>query len=211
MKTHLKRKRYHVLYSAALEIAERLTTDTGSRLIRWIEVGTYDGRNAADLAAFIAREKEGVVFDYYGFDLWEDMTDEIWEKEISKSRKPPSREDVKKRLNRKVHSLSLFKGNTRDTLNAAAIPKADLIFIDGGHSAETVFSDFAAASKLLEEDGIIVMDDWYSNRDDIGARVVTDKLAVMDEWNVEVGEERDKGKGGLLIHQAKVTSARNSS
>ena len=203
----LKKNRYKILYSCALEIAQRLDTSIGERLINFLEVGTYDGRNAAELAAYLAKEKDGIVLRYYGFDMWEDMTEEIWKVEISKRRRPPSREYVAKFLVGKVGSFQLIQGDTRYTLLAAAIPKVDLIFIDGGHSAETVSSDFAAASGMLEDGGVIVMDDWYSNRDDVGARVVTDNLAKMNEWVVEVGDDYDKGKDGLQIHQAKVTRA----
>jgi hypothetical protein len=51
--------------------------------------------------------------------------------------------------------IKLVKGNTRQTLTKKV--KADLAYIDGGHSVETIENDFAACSDCP----VIILDDYY--------------------------------------------------
>ncbi len=50
----------------------------------------------------------------------------------------------------------LVEGNTRDTLHGRSII-SDFVFIDGGHSVETIRGDYEA----VKGSKIIVLDDYY--------------------------------------------------
>lgn len=144
----------------------------GCRHLKYLEVGTYDGARAAGLlAAWLARKgNEGV--SYYGFDLWEDLTPERSAAEKSKPRLPPTRDEAMYRLQSAALGwpVTLVKGDTRETLprTAPGLPEADLVFVDGGHSLETVASDWAAVRPLVGFRTRVLFDDLYENRDDFG-------------------------------------------
>jgi predicted O-methyltransferase YrrM len=63
-----------------------------------------------------------------------------------------------------VFPHKLIKGNTKDTLPKFVKRKIgiDFAFIDGGHSIETITSDFKNVSKIMNKGGVIVLDDFYT-------------------------------------------------
>ena len=68
--------------------------------------------------------------------------------------------------NLRFKKLTLICGDSteKDTVDKAIIlGPYDLIFIDGGHSYETVKKDFNNFSKILERDGVIVIHDIFSD------------------------------------------------
>jgi hypothetical protein len=114
-----------------------------------VEVGTWNGRRAEELAPAALRRNHAVT--YHGFDLFEALTDEELDHELSK--RPLSQREVEARLRRfqrrilltsalrpwrrRVFDFALHQGYTRVTLSAFAnrTPNfsAEFIFIDGGH------------------------------------------------------------------------------
>ncbi len=140
---------------------------------RIVEVGTWTGDRAVQMAAEALKYQERV--HYTGFDLFEDATDETDAKELN-VKKHVSRDDVNSKLMafRKENpgfSFNLVPGNTRETLpEYDFIKPVDLAFIDGGHSIETIESDYSALhlQRHKHEDGretVIVLDDYYTERD----------------------------------------------
>src|SRR4051794_24682948 len=82
---------------------------------------------------------------YHGFDLFEMLTEAELVKEFSL--RPPSRAEVQQRLERTGANIHLHQGYSRDTLKAwrpgnGANHPIDFLFIDGGHSLETIASDW---------------------------------------------------------------------
>lgn len=192
---------------ANLDEALALLAGRGVRVLRFLEVGTYDGRRAAGLLTrWRARYAPGEVPAYYGFDLFEDMTPALSRDELSKSRLPPRRDEVRRTLLRAGADVLLFRGNTRDTLPVAAtsLPAMDLIFVDGGHSLETVASDWDAVKGLLAPHAIALFDDYYLNRDDYGCRPLVDALSP-GEYRVTLLDPVDRYEHtGLAIRMVSV-------
>lgn len=124
-----------------------------------VEVGTYDGERACGMLEEALRHHPDGGITYTGYDLFETATAEDDSREFN-VRAHPSEADVARRLHvfcarydGRVQ-FRLVKGNTRDTLQPQ---NADFAFIDGGHSVETIQSDYAA----LNSSQIIVLDDYY--------------------------------------------------
>ena len=68
--------------------------------------------------------------------------------------------------NLRFKNLTLICGDStnKDTVKKASIlGPYDFIFIDGGHSYDTVKKDFQNYSKILNQNGLIAMHDIYSN------------------------------------------------
>jgi hypothetical protein len=109
---------------------------------------------------------------YQGFDLFDDMTGEQYRREYSKRGQPF--EVVLRRLEATRAHISLVKGDTKQTLYRNMIDgelePAEFIFVDGGHSEETIKNDGDIALLALDmtDNGVIVFDDYYYNSTDEG-------------------------------------------
>ncbi len=159
------------------------------RCRRIVEIGTWDGVHAEQMIQTATLNHPARDIDYFGFDLFEEMTAETMKGEFSKW--PPSYENVQLKLSRTGASVHLYKGNTRTTLPEAteAIGKADLAFIDGGHSIETITSDWHNVKQLMDPHTTVIFDDYYSNSETevkgLGCQTLIDHLD-RDAYEVEV-------------------------
>ena len=143
---------------------------------RIIEIGTWNGDRAIQM-----HEASPDSF-YYGFDLFEFANDETDQKELNVKKHYHGQEVALKLHNHDIQ-YQLYAGDTKDTLPEFLEKNgekfAQLIFIDGGHSIETIKSDFEYCSRLIAPGGIIVLDDYYEGRDDtdrFGCNFLVDQL-----------------------------------
>lgn len=157
LKGNLKRKNGPQRYAQLIDLVRQVQPK------RIIEIGTWNGERAVEMS----RAAPGV--EYIGFDLFELATNEtdVAEKNVKPHH---SAKDVTDFLTANgVNVGMLVAGNTRETfpqfLEDHPDKKADLVYIDGGHSVETVRSDFLNAISALKDsdDGLIVLDDYYEN------------------------------------------------
>ena len=160
-----------------------------------VETGTWDGHRAILMATEALKHNKEVY--YVGFDLFEDATEETDKKELNV--KPHhSLADVTARLDafKSEHpgfSFNLVKGDTRKTLpepdgSPDYALKPDLVFIDGGHSIDTIRNDY----ENLKHSKVIVFDDFYSGRDtaEHGCNEIVDGLDRL------ILPQKDPVKGG---------------
>jgi len=138
------------------------------------EIGTWNGYRAIEMAKEALKYQDHVT--YYGFDLFEQATDDTDSEEMNV--KPHyTKELVSKFLDNFKQknpgfSYVLTAGNTRETLKPLAV---DLAFIDGGHSIETILGDYEA----LKDSKVVLFDDYYEGGIDIekyGCNKIVDKL-----------------------------------
>lgn len=119
-----------------------------------VEIGTYDGKNAVNMIKHAQQYHKNI--QYIGYDLFEDATDETDAREFN-VKKHHGMDDVYKLISHHcpAANINLIKGNTRDTLKSVT---ADFVFLDGGHSVDTIRSDYGA----IKHSSIIVLDDYYT-------------------------------------------------
>ena len=148
-----------------------------------VEIGACEGENAERMLFQALRF--GPV-KYFGFDLFEEMDGATFRREAALW--PGSLAGVEARLKTvraagRAPEVRLYKGDTAATLPAAAadIGRADLIFIDGGHSLETVRADWENSQRLCGPGTVIYFDD-YPNW---GVGPVVDAIDRA-KWDVEV-------------------------
>jgi Methyltransferase domain len=201
----MKRQSYRLLYLYRLFTLRkrryqnllRMTYRLRPRSI--LEIGVYKGKHAQFVieTAKIFRSPDQI--DYYGFDLFESQSHGDLVREFAK--KPPSMDQVQTRLERTKANINLFKGYSRDTLpifvkHCHETNKAvDLVFIDGGHSFETIETDWQYASELVAEGGIIIFDDFLSNTEEEVAGVgCQDLVSRLDprRYSVQLLEPEDR-------------------
>lgn len=117
-----------------------------------LEIGTWNGERARQMLNLAP----GAI--YYGFDLFEDATSETDQEE--KNVKPHyTLEYVEGKLY--GYQAYLYKGNTRETLKNFNKP-VDFVWLDGGHSVETIRSDWEHVKRCLEPDAVVYFDDYYA-------------------------------------------------
>lgn len=122
-----------------------------------VEVGAWNGWNAVQMIRQAQKHHEDIC--YIGYDLFETATPETDAEEFN-VKKAHDVDWVERKIKSKCPNarVNLIKGNTRDTLKSVT---ADFVFIDGGHSVETILHDYNA----VKNSSVIVLDDYYSAGD----------------------------------------------
>ena len=141
-----------------------------------MEIGVWVGDRAKKMIKLASQFNPTQSVNYYGFDLFEIMDNAKFKTEISKQ--PPNLEYIKNKLKETSASINLFKGDTTETLPkfVKQLPPMDLIFIDGGHSLETIANDWLYTSKLLHTGSVVIFDDYWPSRTDAGSKVTVDTI-----------------------------------
>lgn len=175
-----------------------------------MEVGVWTGERAKKLISIASKHKDASLVSYYGFDLFEIMDSDKFKKEVSKQ--PPKIDETREKLSKTRANICLYKGDTVEVLPKVweSLPKMDLIFIDGGHSLETVKNDWIYSSKLMHEKTVVIFDDYWPERTDAGAKPIVDSID-RSIYHVEILPISDHFKetqfGPLTIQFAKVMLA----
>ncbi len=186
------------------------------RCRRIIEIGTWNAVHAEQmiLTAGARHPIESVV--YCGFDLFEELTDEQFKLEFSK--RPPNYQEVLHRLQRTGADIRLVRGNTRETLprSGELLRGADFVFIDGGHSIETIVGDWSAVRQAMRPQTTVIFDDYYPGAGPelagLGCQHLIDGLD-RSEYSVELLEPTDAFEqpwGVLRVQMARVMLSRSS-
>jgi hypothetical protein len=206
--------RYQHLISAVEETASK---DKKQKPYRIMEVGVFNGSHSIQMIKRATSCGKTNV-EFYGFDLFEDMTLEKNEAEIGKSTLAKEMQEVFKYLRSKTTAkiITLYKGDTQHKLPEviSTLPKMDIIFIDGGHSLATIHSDFYHAIKLaIPGKTVILLDDYYPSDMTKGcAFLVENELKPSAGFTVEVLEPEDVyADSGLVVKMVKVTVNANAS
>lgn len=169
-----------------------------------VEVGTWNGLRAMMMAEEALKHQESV--HYSGFDLFEEATDQTDADELN-VKAHFSGKDVADRLEKFAEanpgfSWELFAGNSRETLpNFKFEPEETFAFIDGGHSIETIRSDFSC----LEKAKMVVLDDFYEP-DERGCPDLT-KFgcnAVLEGRKFHLLQTKDPVKDGGTVQMAAI-------
>ena len=156
-----------------------------------IEVGVYKGDFAVRLlnAAFSASPLGKI--SYTGIDLFEPLDNDMLLEENSLV--PPPIETVYKRISRDCPFalVGLHEGDSADILPKLLenISKADLIYIDAGHSVKSIANDWTIIQTAIKPSALIIFDDYYEDRLDCGAKNVVDSID-LNIWEVELTKTR---------------------
>lgn len=122
-----------------------------------VEVGVWNGANAIRMINRAKQYHSDIT--YTGYDLFEEATPETDEKEFNvKGHNSVKAVGAFIRSETGINP-TLIKGDTNKTLKPDVV--ADFVFLDGGHSVDTIFNDYNA----VKNSKIIVMDDYYTGGD----------------------------------------------
>ena len=157
---------------------------------RFLEVGVLEGVTARNVCE-ILNNFYGKDFNYIGVDLFGlDINDNNLKEFTPISNKhsnpfknfyykyilrhyPNSIEGVNYLLKKFSRNIKLYKGYSKNILSQIDITNIDFVFLDGGHSYETVKEDLTIILKYLKKDSVILIDDY--NQDSYGVKKAVDE------------------------------------
>ena len=176
------------------DVIPDIVRDCGAKIL--LEIGVYKCiRSQAMILA--ALETIGKV-QFFGFDLFEDLTNELADLEMSP--KPYCIAQAYEKLNGIGVDVVLFKGFSRETLPMFLTMniKPDFIFIDGGHSFETVESDWNYVKQMMHDETVVVFDDYLSACEDLrwGCNRVVDSLEGYEREILDAHDTYEMKKVG---------------
>lgn len=179
---------------------------------RILEVGVYNGRNSKRMIRTAMMHHAPGRIEYFGFDLFELITSEIAEKEKTADKVPPTMEQIHHLLAPTGANIHLFKGYSHDSITdfmktEHAINPMDFIFIDGGHSEETIMADWGNLQPVIGDKTVVVFDDFYQESAKDGCRNLISSLDP-EKYNITIlkpSQTFQKDTGPLVISFVKVT------
>tara|TARA_R110002051_G_C8507199_1_gene465766 strand:+ start:17 stop:601 length:585 start_codon:yes stop_codon:yes gene_type:complete len=148
-----------------------------------LEIGTHCGNSAIRMVDE-ARKYNDDIF-YYGFDIF-DWGDQDFMKAEFNGKRSAALGKTKRRLDKANIDHKLIIGDTKNTLKKFSPDRyIDFVFIDGGHSVETIESDWNYIKHLMGKQTVVVFDDYYENRDDFGCKKLIDNLQKEKKYKIE--------------------------
>ena len=159
----------------------------------FLEIGVLEGvtsRNVCELLYQIHKDDfKFTGVDLFGIDLLNSNTKEFTpiSNKISNPLKwfffkfilriePHSKEGVDFLLKKFGNSINILKGNSNQVLNQINLKKIDFVFLDGGHSYETVKKDLQILTSSLDKNSVIVCDDY--NLSHYGVKDAVDEISI---------------------------------
>ena len=145
----------------------------------FLEIGVFCGVTARNVCELLNQSTSG-HFKYYGIDLFgsekKGDQDEIEPSflqhqtfsnplkniyyNILKRENLNSLTSVANFLKKFKQQVTLFEGDSKNNLNKVPLQEIDYVFLDGGHSYNTVISDLTILLQGLKKNSIILCDDY---------------------------------------------------
>lgn len=146
--------------------------------------------------------KDDVV--YYGFDLWEDLSKEQYYSEFLFPKDIVKEVVAHQNIRSTGIEYHLIRGNSTKTL-PTFFPEfpIDFVFIDGGHSTDTIQSDWNNIQRIIHKDSVVLFDDYCVGAS-WGCYQIIEKILDTERFNVHILPNRDKTAKGETIQIVKV-------
>ena len=170
---------------------------------KFLEIGVFQGvtsRNVCELLYEVHKDN----FKYIGIDIFEH--DEKSNKEIipninfrnplkqfyyryMKRENPYSLSSVKSLLKKFEKNVEIIKGDSKKILPIIDLTEVDYVFLDGGHSYETVKSDLNNCKIVIENNGTVLCDD-YNLSYAPGVKKAIDEFSSSEQYDIKILFER---------------------
>ena len=170
----------------------------------FLEVGVFCGVTARNVCELLNNKNKG-NFKYYGIDLFGSekiSKDNEIEPKFLKNQKFSnplkniyynyikkenlnSLESVTNFLNKFKKNITLMKGDSRLNLNKIPLDIIDYVFLDGGHSYDTVISDLQILTKGLKKKSVILCDDYSDKFCILEVKKAIDDFAKKNSLNIK--------------------------
>ena len=175
----------------------------------FLEIGVFTGVTARNVCELLSSINNNDFF-YLGIDLFEDFEDVISKEVVPEflvkkqnfsnplkslvynflfKEKLNSLDSVSKFLKKFENNIELKKGNSLSILPKTDLKIFDMIFVDGGHSYETVKFELEIILKNIKNNCLVVCDD-YSLQEATGVRKAIDESVRENSCNFKVVANR---------------------
>ena len=169
----------------------------------FLEIGIFQGVTARNVCELLYKTHNN-SFKYIGidkFDLDEKENNEFipsvhfknplkqFYYQYIKKENPYSLISVKKLLKKFEKNVEILKGDSKKILPKIDLTEVDYVFIDGGHSYETVKSDLNNCKIVIENKGIVLCDD-YDLSYAPGVKEAIDEFVFKEQYNIKILFER---------------------
>ena len=165
----------------------------------FLEVGVFHGVTARNVCELLFKIHNN-DFKYIGLDLFEKSDEnkseiipntnfsnpfkQIYFKYL-KRQDPYSLEAVEDLLKKFKSNIQLIKGNSNLVLKKIDMSEVDYVFLDGGHDYKTVKNDLDCCSKVIDNNGTILCDD-YNLSYAPGVKKAIDEFVNDNSFNCEI-------------------------
>ncbi|MDD4352326.1 MAG: class I SAM-dependent methyltransferase [Candidatus Gracilibacteria bacterium] len=158
-----------------------------------LEIGTSAGDTAVGMIRTAAKLVPDAEIVYWGVDLFENGSEEVWSEEFTGGYKPPKLGVVYDKIKRETWvKVKLIASNsnhlTAKDFHDMGTP--NLIYIDGGHSLATIRHDWLLAEELAGPSTVIVFDDYFEEMPFIGCKQIVDAINPI-LYQVTISSELD--------------------
>jgi len=157
----------------------------------FLEIGVLEGVTSRNVCEYLNKINNG-NFNFIGVDLFGDDLIENNKKEFTPisykinnplrwiyfkiilRMNPNSEECVEYLLKKFQKTVKIFKGYSKDILRKIDLRSIDFVFLDGGHSYETVKEDLNILTSNLKKNSVIICDDYNINH--YGVKKAVDEI-----------------------------------
>ena len=157
----------------------------------FLEVGVFQGVTSRNVCEKLDKINNG-KFQFHGIDLFEDSNKNIDSKEMTIKHQKLSNpfkhlffnlilkkdlfsiESISSFLKKFKNNVFLYKGFSHNELLKIDLFKIDMVFLDGGHSYETVSKDLFLILKTIKKGKVIICDDY--DQVNYGVKKAVDEL-----------------------------------
>ena len=165
----------------------------------FLEVGVFHGVTARNVCELLYKIHKN-DFKYIGLDLFgesgENLSEAIPNTKFSNPFKsfyfkyikkidPYSIEAVNDLLKKFKDNVHLIKGNSNELLKKIDVSKVDYVFLDGGHSYDTVINDLINCKVVVENNGVILCDD-YDLSYAPGVKKAIDEFVAKEQYDIKI-------------------------
>ena len=175
----------------------------------FLEIGVFTGVTARNICELLSSINNKDFF-YLGIDLFEDFQEAISNEVVPEflvkkqnfsnplkslvynfllKEKLNSLHSVSKFLKKFENNIELKKGNSLSILPKTDLKIFDMIFVDGGHSYETVKFELEIILKNIKDNCLVVCDD-YSHQEAKGVKKAIDESVRENSFNFKVVANR---------------------
>ena len=166
---------------------------------KFLEIGIFQGVTARNICELLYKIHDN-NFKYIGvdkFDLDEKTNNEIIPSNNFKNplkqfyyqyiikENPYSLKSVKNLLKKFDKNIDIFIGDSKVILPKIDLRQVNYVFLDGGHSYDTVINDLINCKVVVENNGVILCDD-YDLSYAPGVKKAIDEFVAKEQYDIKI-------------------------
>ena len=166
---------------------------------KFLEIGIFQGVTARNVCELLYKIHDN-NFKYIGvdkFDLDDKTNNEFVPSNNFKNplkqfyyqyiikENPYSLKSVKNLLKKFDKNIEIFKGDSKVVLPKIDLSDIDYVFLDGGHSYDTVINDLINCKVVVENNGAVLCDD-YDLSYAPGVKKAIDEFVVKEQYDIKI-------------------------